>query len=102
MAFRQAPFDADQALAMLAELRGSALLDGVRGQPAVDRTALARMLARLSAWAAAMQPWLAELDLNPIRVGPQGALAVDCVMVLQPIAPTPLAATDPAHHPAHP
>jgi hypothetical protein len=60
------------------------LLDGVRGQPAVDRGAIARLLSSLSGWAAAMAPWLAELDLNPIRVGPDGPLAVDWVMVLRP------------------
>lgn len=83
VAFRRAPFDDDEALAMLAELRMAPLLDGVRGQPAVDRRAIARLLAGLSRWAAAMQPRLAELDLNPVRVGPEGPLAVDCVMVLR-------------------
>lgn len=83
VAFRRAPFDDDEALAMLAELRMAPLLDGVRGQPAVDRHAIARLLAGLSRWAAAMQPRLAELDLNPVRVGPEGPLAVDCVMVLR-------------------
>ena len=83
VAFRHAPFEVDEALAMLAELRMSALLDGVRGRPGVDRMAIARMLADLSHWAAAMQPRLAELDLNPVLVGPHGPLAVDCVMVFQ-------------------
>jgi acetate---CoA ligase (ADP-forming) len=81
--FRHAPFGADEGLAMLSELRMGALLDGVRGQPGVDRRALAQMLSALSHWAAAMQPWLAELDLNPVLVGAAGPLAVDCVMVLQ-------------------
>jgi acetyltransferase len=83
VAFRRAPFDDDEALAMLAELRMAPLLDGVRGQPAVDRLAIARLLSGLSRWAAAMQPRLAELDLNPVRVGPEGPLAVDCVMVFR-------------------
>jgi acetyltransferase len=80
--FRHAPFEVDEALAMLDELRMSALLDGVRGQPGVDRRAIARMLSDLSHWAAATQSRLAELDLNPMLVGPDGPLAVDCVMVL--------------------
>jgi hypothetical protein len=41
------------------------------------------MLADLSRWAAAMQERLAELDLNPVLVGPEGPVAVDCVMVLR-------------------
>ena len=87
--FRLAPFSQAEALAMLEELRMRALFDGVRGAPAVDRAALAGLLSRLSVWAAAMRPWLTELDLNPVLVGPQGATAVDCVMVLEdpPAAP---------------
>lgn len=81
VAFRRAPFGPDEGLAMLAELRLSALLDGVRGQPPVDRRAVAQLLADLSRWAAAT-PRLAELDLNPVRVGAEGPCAVDCVMVL--------------------
>jgi acetate---CoA ligase (ADP-forming) len=83
VAFRRAPFDEREGLQMLGELRMGALLDGVRGQKAVDRSAIARMLAGLSRWAAAMQHRLAELDLNPVLVGPDGPVAVDCVMVLR-------------------
>lgn len=83
VAFRHAPFDVDEGLAMLEELRMSAVLDGVRGQPGVDRVEVARMLAGLSQWAAAMEPRLAELDLNPVMVGANGPLAVDCVMVFK-------------------
>jgi acetyltransferase len=60
-----------------------AVLDGVRGRPGADRGLLARLLSRLSHWVAAMQPWLAELDLNPVLVGPDGPAAVDCVMVFK-------------------
>lgn len=81
--FRRAPFDHDEALSMLDELRMSALLDGVRGQPGVDRHAIAAMLERLSRWAARMAPVLAELDLNPVLVGARGPVAVDCVMLLE-------------------
>jgi len=82
VAFRHAPFDVDEGLSMLDELRLRAVLDGVRGQPAADRQAVARLLSDLSRWAAAT-PCLAELDLNPVRVGPAGAVAVDCVMMLR-------------------
>ncbi len=81
--FRRAPFNTHEAMGMLADLRMGALLDGVRGQPPVDRKAIARMLADVSAWTAAMQPVLAELDLNPVLVGPMGPIAVDCVMVFR-------------------
>lgn len=81
--FRLAPFDTDEAERMLRELRMTALFDGVRGQSGVDRHAIANMLSKLSHWAVAMEPWLAELDLNPVLVGAAGPIAVDCVMVLQ-------------------
>ena len=81
VAFRKAPFGVDEGLSMLAELRLAALLDGVRGQSAVDRRAIAQMLANVSQLAATV-PRLAELDLNPVRVGADGPIAVDCVLVL--------------------
>jgi len=81
--FRRAPFSVDEGHRMLCELRMAALLDGVRGQAAVDRGAIAKMLSDLSKWAAYMQPVLAELDLNPVLVGEDGPVAVDCVMVLR-------------------
>jgi acetyltransferase len=79
--FRVAPFSESEALAMIGELRMRALFDGVRGRPPVDRAAIAALLSRLSVWAAAMKPWLKELDLNPVLVGSTGPIAVDCVMV---------------------
>ena len=83
VAFRRAPFDEEEASAMLDELRLAPLLDGVRGRAPVDRAAIARLLANLSRWAAAMRPVLAELDLNPVLVGADGPLGVDCVMVVR-------------------
>ena len=84
--FRRAPFSHDEALRMLGELRMTAMLDGVRGKPGVDRAVLAALLSNLSHWAAAMAPRLSELDLNPVLVGPDGPVAVDCVMVFETLA----------------
>ncbi len=88
VAFRRAPFDVAEGERMLRELRMTALLDGVRGQSGVDRHAIASMLSTLSRWAAAMEPVLAELDLNPVLVGSSGPVAVDCVMVFREKAGT--------------
>lgn len=81
--FHRAPVTENQALAMLARLRGARLLDGVRGKPAVDRRALARMIAAVSRFGAAAEGRLAELDLNPVLAGPDGAVAVDWLMVCE-------------------
>jgi len=79
--FRRAPVTEAEAEYMLSQLRGAAILDGVRGRPAVDRTALARLIARVSEFGAANMGRLAELDLNPVLAGPYGAVAVDWLMV---------------------
>jgi len=76
VAVRIAPFTEQEAASMFDDLRGRALLDGVRGRPPVDRTALARLLAALSQWIA-RAPWLSELDLNPIIAIGSSLSAVD-------------------------
>jgi acetyltransferase len=82
VAFRKAPVTEDEALAMLASLKGAALLDGVRGNPPVDKRAVAGLVAAVSRFAAAAGDRLVELDLNPVLAGPDGAVAVDWLMVL--------------------
>lgn len=82
--YRVAPFDLETARDMIAELRGAKLFDGYRGQPAVDKDALARMLADVSRMAWALRDRLAELDINPVFVGPKGAVAADALAVLKP------------------
>lgn len=83
VSFRRAPFGPSEAMRMLDGLRTRELFDGVRGAAAVDKKAIASLLSKLSVWAAAMESRLQELDLNPILVGCDGPVAVDCVMVLQ-------------------
>ncbi len=80
--FRAAPVTEAEALRMLDELKSRVMLDGVRGRPPVDRQAIARMISAASCFGAAAGPRLAELDLNPVLAGPQGAIAVDWLMVL--------------------
>ena len=81
VAIRLAPLDRAEALAMLDDLRGRALLDGARGRPAVDRGAVADLVVALArlAWE---RPDIVEVDLNPVIVGADGALAVDALVVL--------------------
>jgi acyl-CoA synthetase (NDP forming) len=81
--FRLAPFDEAEARRMIGELRGGAVLQGVRGRPPADIDALARALAALSRFAAAQGPTLRSLDVNPLLVLPQGqgVLALDAVVV---------------------
>ncbi|MGW1374836.1 acetate--CoA ligase family protein [Streptomyces sp. NPDC002446] len=77
------PFGEDQARAMLGELRGGALLDGVRGTPPADTDALVEVVLRVQRMALEMGGELAELDINPLVVLPrgQGAVALDALAV---------------------
>lgn len=80
VSIRLAPLTRLDAHEMLNELRGSALLDGWRGAPAVDREAIVDALLAVGALMAA-QPALKELDINPLRAGPHGVLALDALMI---------------------
>jgi acetyltransferase len=73
---RLAPITTDEASAMLDELRLAPLLGAIRGQPPVDRAAVADAISRFSLLAAD-QCELAEVEINPLVVGPEGAVAVD-------------------------
>lgn len=75
------PFDAVCARALIDRLQGRAMLDGVRGKPAADLDALAQALARFSVLAATLGAAIDELDLNPVIAGPDGAVAVDALVV---------------------
>ena len=85
VAIRLAPVSMATARSMLDELRGSRLLDGVRGRPAVDRSAVAELIVGLSRLGID-RPDLAAVDLNPVIAMPSGAVAVDALVVLDPIA----------------
>lgn len=76
-----APVTADQARAMFGRLRGAALLDGWRGAPAVDVAAAAEVAAAVSRLIADGTD-VTEVEINPLRAGPDGALAVDALVVL--------------------
>ena len=83
VAFRLAPFDREEALALIAETQGAKLLEGVRGRPRADIDALADALAALSRFAATHADQLESIDLNPFVVLPkgQGVIALDCLVV---------------------
>jgi acetyl coenzyme A synthetase (ADP forming)-like protein len=81
--FRVAPFSVYEAEAMLSEIRARALLDGVRGQPAVDKEAIVDTLLRIGQLVQDF-PEIVELDINPLVVFPQnqGAIAIDMRLIL--------------------
>lgn len=82
---RFAPFDAEEAHGMIAEIKGAPLFFGYRGRPPLDVEALAQALARVSQLIADHADRIAEIDVNPLFVRPagQGVVAADALIVLK-------------------
>jgi acyl-CoA synthetase (NDP forming) len=83
VSFRLAPLTTADAWDMLEEVRSAKLLKGLRGAPPADRDALVDLIVRVSRLSAD-HPEIAELDLNPVLVLPQGqgVMAVDVRVIL--------------------
>jgi acetyltransferase len=58
-------------------------LQGVRGRKPVDLAALERLIVRFS-YLITEQSWIQEIDINPLLASPEGLLALDARVVLQP------------------
>lgn len=71
-----APVGYREAERMIKELKAYKILEGVRGQKAVDISAFAENIVRLSRLSV-VAPEIAELDLNPLLGSEQGVVAVD-------------------------
>ncbi|MFI9105478.1 acetate--CoA ligase family protein [Streptomyces fildesensis] len=76
-----APVDREQAHAMLSALRCAPLLAGWRGRPAVDTESLAAAVVGVSRLIARLSGDGTELEINPLRAGADGAIAVDALLV---------------------
>jgi acetate---CoA ligase (ADP-forming) len=76
-----APVTEEAAEALFRSLRIAPLLNGARGRPAVDTAAAASAAAALSRFAAE-HPEIAEVEINPLLVLPDGALGLDARIVL--------------------
>jgi acyl-CoA synthetase (NDP forming) len=83
VAFAPVPLGPEEALALIGQLKGAALLDGVRGEKPADRAALAQLMVALSRFAADHADRVAEIDLNPVIVHPagEGVTIVDALIV---------------------
>ncbi|MCZ6906332.1 MAG: acetate--CoA ligase family protein, partial [Deltaproteobacteria bacterium] len=72
IALRLLPVDEKEALAMLRELKGYPLLEGVRGQPRRDVPALVRAMTGLSDLFVAYRSCLSDMEINPLIVREEG------------------------------
>jgi len=85
VALRCCPITPHEARGMIAEVTGARILDGVRGQPKGDVEALVDVLVNVSQMAVQLDGSLAELDINPLLVLPEGkgVKAVDALVILE-------------------
>ena len=83
VAMRLVPLDLSAARELIAETKIYKILKGLRGQPRSDIDSLAQSLVLLSALMMHC-PQIQEVDLNPVRVFPegQGSLALDARIIL--------------------
>ncbi len=81
VSFRVPPFGADEVDRMLGELKGRALLDGVRGAKPADVAALRDTILKVARLAMDNADLIAELDVNPLVVKPRGVVALDALVV---------------------
>lgn len=81
VAVTPAPLNDEAAGALADGLTGRVLLDGFRGGPVADRTALGRALAALGDLLVA-RPEIDAVEINPLRVTGDGLLALDAVLTL--------------------
>jgi acyl-CoA synthetase (NDP forming) len=79
--FALPPFDADHARRCLDRISLRALLDGVRGAAAVNIDAFCLLAERFSIMAHALRDVLAEVDVNPVIVNEDEAVAVDALVI---------------------
>jgi acetate---CoA ligase (ADP-forming) len=81
--YRPAPVSATEASAMLAELKAAPLLSGFRGAAKTDIPALSKLISQISVLAAQARGEIAEIELNPVLVHPegQGVTIVDALVV---------------------
>ncbi len=82
------PLNQFLARQLIARARAAEMLGEWRGQPAVDHQALEQLLLRVSEMVCAL-PQLREMDINPVIVDANGAVAVDARIVVDKATQAP-------------
>jgi len=78
-----APVGKAEARRMLERLKGFKLLQGYRGAPAADLDSVCEAIARISEFAADYADEVEEIDVNPLLARPDGAVALDALIVMR-------------------
>jgi acyl-CoA synthetase (NDP forming) len=81
--YRPVPVGEAEAASMLQELKAWPLLNGFRGAPLADVSALAKLVAQISQLAAQLRDDVSDIEINPVLVHPQGegVTVVDALVV---------------------
>ena len=79
--FRVPPFTRSEARRMVEETKSASLLHGVRGRPRADIAALVDTIMKVQRLAVDLSEEIAELDINPLVVLPDGVVALDALLV---------------------
>jgi acetyltransferase len=87
------PLNVRLAKDLIGRTRVSKMLGQFRQMPAVDEDKLISVLLAVSTMACEL-PWIQEMDINPLIVDENGAVAVDARIVVD----YPKPSTDPYHH----
>ncbi len=82
VSFRILPITRSEAMDMVREIKAFPILDGARGRPKADVDALVDTLVKLAALALDLKDQVAEIDINPLFVLPegQGVVAADALI----------------------
>ena len=75
------PLNTTLARRMMEQTKIYKALKGVRGRKAVDIAALEQLMVRFSQLIVE-QPWIKEIDINPLLAGPDGIIALDARVLL--------------------
>jgi acetyltransferase len=72
VSLRVAPLGIEDALEMIREIKGYRILAGARGRAVADIRAVAETIVRVCQLAVELEEEIAELDINPLLVLPEG------------------------------
>ena len=81
VSFRMCPLADADVDEMVNDVKGHKLLKGLRGSPEADMEALKKVILAVCSMGTD-NPEIGSIDLNPVRVNPEGALALDTRIIL--------------------
>lgn len=81
VSFRIVPVSEEEAYEMIGEIKGSRILDGVRGEKPYDKKDIVNCIRRLSKIVQDI-PLIKEVDINPYLVMNNGGIGLDARIII--------------------